>query len=78
MAYGSLYYGKGGFQYKKNTGSGNHRIFALNLIANQTKDIHNKFIPGSGVGASSISNRRAKLIHATTCYASGHRCGFFK
>ena len=31
------------------------------------KGIYNKYTPGSGVGATSISTRRAKLRQATSC-----------
>lgn len=64
MTYGNFYVGKGGFQYKKSGGGGNHRIFSL---SNVPASINNTFVPGSGVGASSIANRRAKLNRATIC-----------
>jgi len=69
MPNGNFWVGKGGFNYKRSCGSGNRKNFALALITSQPADVNTKFIPGSGVGASSISNRRAKLIHATSCTA---------
>lgn len=69
MPNGNFWVGKGGFNYKRSCGSGNRKNFALALITSQPADVNTKFIPGSGVGASSISNRRAKLIHSTSCTA---------
>ena len=47
-----------GFLYKKNVGVG----------CNSATDLYNKYKPGTGgVGASSISNRRAKNRLATVC-----------
>jgi hypothetical protein len=76
MPNGNFYYGKGGFAFKKMGGGGNHRTFPLSLMANQPYDFNNRYVPGSGVGASSIATRRAKLIRSTICY-SGQRCGRF-
>jgi hypothetical protein len=76
MTYGNFYYGKGGFQYKNSGGGGVRRNFALQLMANQPYEINNRYVPGSGVGASNISNRRAKLIRATKCYG-GTQCGTY-
>jgi len=69
MTNGSFWVGKGGFEYKRMNGGSNRRNFSLGSITNQPADVNNKYIPGSGVGASNISNRRAKLNHATTCTA---------
>ena len=77
MPYGNFYYGKSGFQYKKSGGAGVRRNNALGLITGTPADVNNKYVPGAGVGASSIANRRAKLIRATTCYSNGQKCGFF-
>ena len=61
-----------GFLYKKNVGVGARRStkFAAggNLTCNKSTYLYNKYKPGvNGVGASSISNRRAKNRHATIC-----------
>jgi hypothetical protein len=76
MPYGNFYYGKGGFQFKKMTAGGGRRNFALGAICNQPQDIYNSYVPGAGVGGTSIATRRAKLIRATKCYG-GHKCGRF-
>ena len=65
MPYGSLYFGKDGFLYKKMGGAGVRRN--ININCSNSTSIYNKYISGSGVGASSISNRRAKILHAGTC-----------
>lgn len=44
-------------QRKKGAGSG--RVFAFASIANQPHTLENVYVPGSGVGASTIANRRA-------------------
>ena len=44
-------------QRKKGAGSG--RVFAFASIANQPHTLENVYVPGSGVGARSIANRRA-------------------
>ena len=67
MPNGNYYVGKGGFQYKRMGGGGNHRNFPLGLITGVYADVNTKYVPGAGVGASSISNRRAKLLHSTVC-----------
>jgi len=67
MPNGSYWVGSGGFNYKRSGGGGNHRIFSLGAIANQPQNINNTYVSGSGVGASSIANRRAKLLHSTVC-----------
>ena len=69
MPNGSFWVGKGGFNYKKSGGAGGRRNFALGLITNQPSDVDNTYVPGAGVGASSIATRRAKLNHATSCTA---------
>jgi hypothetical protein len=79
MTNGNFWVGKRGFNYKHSGGGGNHRIFSLGAISNQPANIYNKYVPGSGVGASTISTRRAKLNHATVCTAQ-HPCNrsFFR
>jgi hypothetical protein len=65
MPNGSYWVGRGGFNYKRSGGAGGRRNFSLGAITNQPADINNTFIPGSGVGASSIATRRAKILHST-------------
>jgi hypothetical protein len=67
MPNGSYWVGSGGFNYKRSGGGGNHRIFSLGAIANQPQNLNNTYVSGAGVGASSIANRRAKLLHSTVC-----------
>ena len=50
-------------QRKKGAGSG--RVFAFASIANRPHVFENRYVPGSGVGAVSISNRRALSRRAT-------------
>lgn len=51
-----------------------HRVFSLGAIMSQNRQLNNnRYIPGSGVGATSIATRRAKLIRATSC-SSGQFC----
>lgn len=44
------------------------RILAISSIGNQPHNLHGKYIPGSGVGASSISTRRFKQQRSAPCY----------
>uniref|UniRef100_A0A6C0AZI4 Uncharacterized protein n=1 Tax=viral metagenome TaxID=1070528 RepID=A0A6C0AZI4_9ZZZZ len=67
MPYGNFYYGKDGFKYKKWNGGGARRNPPLGLLNCGSHDVNNTYVPGSGVGASSIATRRAKLNHATSC-----------
>jgi len=67
MPYGNFYYGKSGFLYKKMGGVGNRRNPSLGAICNQPQYIYNKYISGSGVGAVTVSNRRAQKIRASKC-----------
>jgi hypothetical protein len=76
MPYGNFYVGKDGFFYKKMTGGGNRRNFSIDAICNQPQNVFNKYVPGAGVGASNIMNRRAKLIRATSCNKN-QQCGRF-
>jgi hypothetical protein len=61
-----------GFLYKKNVGVGGRRSTKMNpggnITCNSATYIYNKYTPGaSGIGASSMSNRRAKNRQATVC-----------
>ena len=71
MSNGNFHYGKSGFTYKKKSGGGNHRILSLGSITNSYADVNTHFVAGSGVGASCIATRRAKLNHATVCNGLG-------
>lgn len=68
---GSLWYGKNinfpGFLYKKNGGAGVRRNPSYGAICNQPTDINNKYVSGSGVGSTTISNRRLKKRLASKC-----------
>jgi hypothetical protein len=44
------------------------RILAISSIGNQPHNLHGKYVPGSGVGASSVSARRLKQHRAAQCY----------
>jgi len=64
-----------GFLYKKNTGVGTRKSTLMspggNLTCNHPTYLYNKFKPGTGgVGASNISNRRAKNRLATVCVSN--------
>jgi hypothetical protein len=83
---GQFWYGKTtnfpGFLYKKNVGVGARRSTKMspggNITCNVSTFLYNKFKPGqNGVGASSISNRRAKNRLATVCYKNDGKCGPF-
>ena len=80
-SYGQFWYGNStnfpGFLFKKNGGGAGRRSTKLgpggNITCSTPVYIHNKFQPGGGgVGASSISNRRAKNRLATVC--SNNNC----
>ena len=73
---GQFWYGRStgfpGFLYKKNVGVGGRRSTKMNpggnITCNSYTYLYNKYKPGTGgVGASSVSNRRAKNRHATVC-----------
>jgi hypothetical protein len=68
MPYGSLYYGKTGFFYKKMGGGGVSRIPQVSCNASSTAiySMHQQYISGAGVGASSVATRRAKRLRSTT------------
>ena len=74
MSFGSFYYGKNGFLFKKNTGVGNRRNPKIGLICNQPQDVNNTYVAGSGVGGSSVATRRAKKYHATVCGGLAGKC----
>jgi hypothetical protein len=85
-SYGQFWYGNSinfpGFLYKKNTGTGARRStkFAAggNTTSNTYQYLYNKYKPGTGgVGASSMSNRRAKNRLATVCGGINGQCGQF-
>jgi len=69
-----------GFLFKKNLGVGGRRSTKFNpggnITCNGSTYLYNKFKPGTGgVGASNISNRRAKNRVATVCQDKS--CGKF-
>jgi len=69
---GQFWYGNSinfpGFLYKKNVGVGGRRNPKYGLICNKPTQFWNKYKPGqSGVGATSVSVRRAKNRLATIC-----------
>ena len=68
------------FLYKKNLGVGGRRSTKFNpggnITCNGPTYLYNKFKPGTGgVGASNVSNRRAKNRVATVCQSN--ECGRF-
>jgi len=73
---GQLWYGENGFLYKKKGGAGVRRNPSYGVICNQPQNVWNKYVPGAGVGASSVANRRAKLRIATSCNKN-QVCGRF-
>ena len=82
-SYGQFWFGGNtfpGFLFKKNLGVGARRSTQFTpggtAICNQPNEFWNKYTPGSGVGASSISARRNKMIYATSC-DNGQKCGRF-
>ena len=81
VANGQFWYGDYGFLYKKNVGVGTRKStkFAAGPPAqcNTYQYLYNKYSPGQGgVGASSVSNRRARNRLATIC-KPGQECGKF-
>jgi len=83
---GNFWYGNAtnfpGFLYKKNVGVGGRRSTKMapggNIFCNKSRGLYNKYNPGQGgVGASSISNRRAKNRLATVCGGVNGKCGTF-
>ena len=77
---GNFWYGNAtkfpGFLYKKNVGVGGRKNPMYGLICNKPTFLYNKYRPGTGgVGASNISNRRAKNRIATVC--PDNKCGQF-
>lgn len=71
MIHGQYWYGKNfpGFFYKKNGGAGLNKSTKMapggNTICNHPSDLENKYIPGSGVGASPVAIRRLKKNRAS-------------
>jgi hypothetical protein len=69
-SYGQFWYGGStfpGFLYKKSNCGGQRRSTRLIPgVGNQPGSIWNTYTPGSGVGATSIANRRAKRFRAST------------
>jgi len=70
--YGQVWYGGStfpGFLYKKNLGVGTKRstLFTAGGVNTNKQAIYNTFVPGSGIGGVSISNRRANFRRATPC-----------
>lgn len=55
------------FLMRRKKGAGVGRVFAFASIANQPHALENKYVAGSGVGASSIASRRALSRRATIC-----------
>jgi len=83
---GQFWYGSNvkfpGFLYKKNLGVGGRRSTKLspggNSICNTKQYLYNKYTPGqNGIGATTISNRRARNRLATVCKSSQGTCGQF-
>ena len=77
MRYGSLYFGKDGFLYKKAGGAGGRKNPPLGLLNCGSTTFYNKYVPGSGVGGTSIAVRRSKLRIATSCKNTNQICGTF-
>ena len=82
-SYGQFWFGGSsfpGFLYKKNLGVGSRRSTQFTpggtTVSNQPGELWNKYVPGSGIGGSSVATRRAKMIHATSC-TTGQQCGRF-
>jgi len=82
-SYGQFWFGGNtfpGFYFKKNVGVGARRSTQFapggNVICNTPQNVWNKYIPGAGVGSSSVATRRAKMIHATSCN-NNQLCGRF-
>ena len=82
-SYGQFWFGGSsfpGFLYKKNLGVGGKRSTLFNAggntICNKPTTLWNSFVPGSGVGSSSVASRRAKMIRATAC-TNNQMCGRF-
>ncbi len=53
------------FVFQKRKGGSVGRVFAFASMANQPHTLENRYIPGSGVGGTNISNRRALYRRAT-------------
>jgi hypothetical protein len=47
-----------------NHGTSNGRVLSIDSIKNSQGNIFNRYVVGAGVGATSVSVRRAKSFHA--------------
>jgi hypothetical protein len=66
------------FFLQRRKGAGSGRVFPIASIANQPHTFENRYVPGSGVGARSIANRRANLRRATkTDFACALNLGLY-
>jgi len=83
---GQFWYGSStnfpGFLYKKNVGVGGRKSTKFNpggnTFCNKSRFLYNKYKPGTGgIGASNMSNRRAKNRAATVCTGENGNCGAF-
>jgi hypothetical protein len=75
-SYGQFWFGGStfpGFLYKKNTGVGGRKNPKYGLICNKPTTLFNSYTPGAGVGATSVSTRRSKMIRSAMC-ATGSGC----
>jgi hypothetical protein len=85
-SYGQFWFGGNsfpGFLYKKNVGVGGRRSTQFtpggSITCNQPNEFWNKYKPGNGgVGASSVSTRRAKMRLATVCDQQGLCGNYYK
>jgi len=82
-SYGQFWFGGNsfpGFLFKKNVGVGARRSTQMTpggtTICNHPTQLWNKYTPGAGVGATSLSTRRRKMINATSCNKN-QLCGRF-
>ena len=82
-SYGQFWFGGNsfpGFLFKKNLGVGARRSTQFTpggtTTCNHPTQLWNKYTPGAGVGATSLSTRRAKMINATSCNKT-QSCGRF-
>lgn len=69
-----LGYGNSRFRYQTSRAGGVRANQPIGLITGRPADVNTKYVSGSGVGASSIFVRRAKLRKAMVCKSG---CGKF-
>ena len=72
--YGSMWWGNHGFPgffFKKHGGGGVHRSFVSHQACGEAPQLVYKYIPGAGVGATTIANRRAMRFRAYAPCRSG-------